>query len=165
MGVVDVVRLWPDDWERCRAIRLDALREAPYAFGSTFAREEAFEESDWRARLARSGAVTFVARLPELDGTDAGMTGTFFDEDNKTYELVAVWVRPEARGHGVADALVSATLDWIADAGGDSVHLWVTETNQPARRLYERRGFSYTGERAALPSDPTLTELGMVRSL
>jgi ribosomal protein S18 acetylase RimI-like enzyme len=41
----------------------------------------------------------------------------------------------------------------------------VTENNKPARGLYERCGFSPTGERQPLPSDPALMELAMARSV
>jgi ribosomal protein S18 acetylase RimI-like enzyme len=41
------------------------------------------------------------------------------------------------------------------------VHLWVTEANRPARLLYERCGFTLTGERQPLPSNPDLGEIGM----
>jgi ribosomal protein S18 acetylase RimI-like enzyme len=45
------------------------------------------------------------------------------------------------------------------------VHLWVTETNKAARRMYERSGFTPTGERQPLPSDPALMELAMARAV
>jgi ribosomal protein S18 acetylase RimI-like enzyme len=41
----------------------------------------------------------------------------------------------------------------------------VTESNASARRLYERCGFSATGERQPLPSDPSLAEIRMRRDL
>jgi hypothetical protein len=43
--------------------------------------------------------------------------------------------------------------------------LWVTESNSPARLLYQRRGFSLTGERQPLPANPDIGEVGMTRPL
>jgi hypothetical protein len=41
----------------------------------------------------------------------------------------------------------------------------LTETNKHARMLYERCGFSPTGKRQPLPSNPNLREVGMTRPL
>ena len=78
-------------------------------------------------------------------------------------ELISMFVRPQARGHGVGEALVDAVAAWARNRNAASVHLWVTETNKPAIRLYERRGFTITPERQPLPSNPALGELGMTR--
>ena len=56
-------------------------------------------------------------------------------------------------------------IDWAAARNATSVHLWVTETNKPARLLYERCGFTPTAERQPLPSNPSLAELAMSRPL
>ena len=159
---VEVVRLREDEWQSYRAIRLDALQDSPAAIGSTLAEEQAFRESTWRRRLAESA--TFVARVGGQDTTKpVGLVLFFRDPEEATYELVSMWVRPAARGSKVADALVRAVIGEVADIGADAVHLWVTEPNTAARRLYERRGFSYTGRQIPLPSNPSLTELLMVR--
>ena len=76
-----------------------------------------------------------------------------------------MFVRPRARGRGVGEALIAAVLDWARARNATSVHLWVTETNKPARLLYERCGFSPTGERQPLPSNPNVGELAMARPL
>ncbi len=148
------------DWQALRDIRLLALCDAPYAFSSTYARESAFDEAEWHQRATRDGS--FLAFLPEV--TPAGLAGGFQAEPG-TVELVAMFVRPQARGRGVGEALIDAVIGWARARDATSVHLWVTETNKPALRLYERYGFTVTAERQSLPSDPALGEIGMTRML
>ena len=45
------------------------------------------------------------------------------------------------------------------------MRLWVTETNAPARALYERCGFALTGERQPVPYNPGFDEVAMARPL
>jgi GNAT superfamily N-acetyltransferase len=149
-----------DDWQAMREIRLQALRDAPEAFASTYAKEAAFTTADWHRRASRDGS--FLAYLP--DGELAGLAGGF-EEEPGVVELVSMFVRPQGRGHGVGEALVDAVVAWARAKDAASVHLWVTETNKPAIRLYERCGFTATAERQPLPSNPALGELGMSRPL
>jgi GNAT superfamily N-acetyltransferase len=151
------------DWEALRDIRLEALRDAPEAFGSTFEREVAFAEADWRRRISRGG--NFLGFLPEASASEpAGLIGGYV-EAPEMVELVSMFVRPRARGRGVGEALIATVIDWAAARNAASVHLWVTETNKPARLLYERCGFTPTGERQPLPSNPALGEIAMSRPL
>ncbi len=150
-----------DDWQALRDIRLEALRNAPEAFGSTYEREILRPEARWRDWIARGG--TFLAFLPEVS-VPAGLAGGY-REDPDTMELVSIYVRPQARGHGVGEALVAAVARWAEAQGAKSLHLWVTETNAPARLLYERLGFLPTDERQPLPSNPALGELAMTLPL
>jgi GNAT superfamily N-acetyltransferase len=161
------------DWQALRDIRLEALRNAPEAFGSTYEREIDRPEAHWRERIARGG--TFLAfldensALPEVnaltkDSAPAGLAGGYL-EDPDTAELVSMYVRPQARGHAVGEALVAAVARWAEAKHAKSLHLWVTETNAPARQLYERCGFSPTAERQPLPSNPSLGEIAMTLPL
>jgi len=153
----------PEDWENLRDIRLAALRDAPDAFGSTYAEQAAFTREQWLGRIA--GNSTFLAYL-DGGGTDpVGLAGGYQEEPG-VIELVSMWVGPEARGHGVGEALIDAVADWAATiTNAVTLHLWVTENNKPAVRLYERCGFIPTGERQPLPSNPALTEIAMSRPL
>ncbi|HTX28979.1 MAG TPA: GNAT family N-acetyltransferase [Streptosporangiaceae bacterium] len=151
------------DWQALRDIRLEALREAPDAFGSTFGREAAFGEADWQRRISRGG--TFLGYLPEASASEAaGLIGGYQEEPD-TVELVSMYVRPRARGRGVGEALIATVIDWAVARKAKTVHLWVTETNKPAVLLYERCGFSPTGERQPLPSNPALGEVAMSRPI
>jgi GNAT superfamily N-acetyltransferase len=149
-----------DDWKALRDIRLDALRDAPYAFGSTYEREAVFAEADWRRRIARGG--TFLAYLPEVSAS--GLAGGY-PKSADTVELVSMYVRPPARDRGVGEALVAAVIDWARARRATSLDLWVTETNKPALLLYERCGFTPTGQRQPLPSNPVLAEIAMTYTL
>ena len=152
-----------EDWEALRDIRLEALRDAPHAFGSTHEREAAFGEADWQRRISRGGS--FLGYLPEASATEpAGLIGGY-QEDPASVELVSMYVRPRARGRGVGEALIATVIDWAAARNASSVHLWVTETNKPARLLYERCGFTLTAERQPLPSNPSLHEIAMSRPI
>jgi len=153
----------PDDWQALRDIRLEALRDAPAAFGSTYAEEVQRSDDHWHNRIARGG--TFLAFIPGPSASaPAGLIGGY-QEDPVTVELVSMYVRPRARGHGVGEALVAAVIDWARKRDATAVRLWVTETNPHARALYERLGFTLTGERQPVPSDPGLSEVAMSRTL
>jgi GNAT superfamily N-acetyltransferase len=145
------------DWELLRDVRLTALQEAPLAFGSTYAREAPFTEEQWRGRISER-PVTFFAYAADL-AEPAGLAGVY--EEDGAADLVSMWVRPGARGRGVGQALVAAAAGWARDHGHDTLHLWVTESNESARRLYERCGFAATGQRQPLPSNAALTEMRM----
>lgn len=150
-----------DDWQAMREIRLEGLRDAPDAFGSTYARDAAFEPAEWHRRATRDGS--FFAFIPEL-AEPAGLAGGY-EEEPGVVELISMFVRPRARGRGVGEALVDTVVAWAKDRGAILVHLWVTESNKPALRLYERCGFTVTPERQPLPSNPALGEVGMTRPL
>jgi ribosomal protein S18 acetylase RimI-like enzyme len=152
----------PDDWQALRDIRLDALREAPYAFASTYDREVAFPDQTWQERTRAGNNV--LAFVPELGGGPVGLVASI-EEAPGQLGLVSMWVRPQARGRHVGSALVEAVVEVARTRQLPRVRLWVTESNKAGRRLYERCGFTPTGERQPLPSDPALMELAMAREV
>ena len=103
--------------------------------------------------------------MPEVGASEpVGLAGGY-QQGPGTVGLISMFVRPRARGHGVGEALIAPCSDWARARNATSVHLWVTETNKHARLLYERCGFSPTGERQPLPSNPQLDEVAMTRPL
>src|SRR5437763_720300 len=149
--MVEVRAATAEDWRLLRDVRLAALADAPGAFLSTHEERTAPAEEYWRRRIAYGG--TFFAYLPAVNGSDpAGLVGGFQGKPG-TVELESLWVRPEARGLGVGEALVAAVVDWARARKATSVHLWLMDTNEYARTLYQRCGFSPTGESQPLPSD------------
>jgi GNAT superfamily N-acetyltransferase len=60
--------------------------------------------------------------------------------------LTSLWVDPTARGKGIGGRLVQAVVDWSKSRGFGRLFLWVAEGNAQAERLYERNGFTRSGE-------------------
>lgn len=167
---LQVRQIRPEEGLRLRALRLRALADAPMAFGSTLAREEAFPEDVWHERAAggASGAdrVTFIG---ERDGQWVGLaTGLAADPDEPDKGeplLVGMFVEPVERGRGLGAALVAAVVAWARARGATSLYLWVTATNDSAIALYDKCGFRRTGNQRPVAHSPSLAEIRMVRDL
>ncbi len=156
-------RLTLEDSDLLRTLRLRALSEAPSAFGSTYEREEAFTDEEWRRRLRADGHPHVVSERP--DGTAVGLAALVQDWTDATVgHLMAMWVAPEARGSGAADLLIDRVVESAIDAGLATVRLHVTEGNARAERVYERNGFSRTGNTVVRDRDGVV-EVEMERSL
>jgi GNAT superfamily N-acetyltransferase len=129
-----------EDWATYRRVRLQALREAPYAFGSTLAREQDRPEAEWRRAVA--SRVRFVA---ESGGAVVGTVSCGDGESTGVAALTAMWVDPGFRRHGIGAMLVQRVIDWARETGYSEVVLWVVDGNDDAERLYERFRFRRTG--------------------
>lgn len=160
-----VRRIRSDESLRLRALRLRALADAPSAFGSTLAREEAFHDEVWHERAAGGAAgedrVTYIAE----DGDRWIGMATGLTDAGPRLDLVGMFVEPEARGREVGASLVQSIAAWAQGRGATQLHLWVTATNEPALRLYRRVGFRPTGSTQPLDHTPSLQEIEMVRDL
>ena len=122
-------------------MRLAALKEAPYAFGSTYERELEAPESVWRRGLETR--TRFVA---EIDGEVAGTVSGGPGRDRAFAAVTAMWVDPRFRRQGIGDLLLRSVLDWLRSKKYREVYLWVADGNDNAERLYLRHGFTRTGE-------------------
>jgi ribosomal protein S18 acetylase RimI-like enzyme len=164
-GEITVRRVRAGEWEQLRAIRLRALADAPMAFGSTLAAEQAQPDEFWRER-AVGGATdeTRAAFIAERNGAWVGTATCLLEEGGvgeRPVWVVGMWVDPAVRRQGAAQALLRALTRWAQARGADVVNLHVTETNAPAIALYERLGFRATGETEPLRHTPSLREKHM----
>lgn len=147
--VVKVRAIGPEEWELWRQLRLAALAEAPYAFGSRLEEWQGAgdREERWRARLRIPGSYNVVAFV---DGRPAGMASGVPHEGD-VVELISMWVDPHVRRQGVAAGLIAAVQGWAHRIGARLIRLAVAEGNTAAVATYERSGFAYTGEVEAMP--------------
>ncbi len=135
-------RLAEADATAFRTIRLEALRTAPEAFGSTYEGERDRPAAEFAERLQRNYvAGAFVG--PDLVGT-AGYYPLTGPKETHRGNIWGVFVQPGHRGAGIARALIEHLLA-VAAKEVLQVHLSVVTTNTTATALYQHLGFSIYG--------------------
>lgn len=153
---IRIRRFGPHEWPAYRTLRLRSLAEAPNAFGSSLATEEAWRPELWMARLAAAGVsgrdcplVAESAESAESAEADDAMLGLLWAkcdaEDAGIVNLFQMWVAPEARGRGIAAALLDEAVTWARSIGARLVQLGVVTDNSAAAQLYTRAGFRNVG--------------------
>ena len=152
-GRVDVAdirirQLTPADAALYRGIRLAGLKQNPEAFGSTFERE--FKKPlAWFFDRLKNSQVFGAFHSSEILGV-AGFAIRDHEKEEHKGQLWGMYVRPGARGTGIAQRLVEAVIDF-ACSRVELIQLSVVMGNEPARRLYARLGFvEYGIERNSL---------------
>ena len=161
---ISVVVLGPQDWRDSRAIRLEALRSEPAAYSSSFEETLARSDEHWQQRLASYHSVHLLARVRSRP---IGMVGGYLgsDEGDESVAVVfGMYVAREYRGRGIGRLLLSSLIDRLsAFPQISTIRLGVTETQDPARALYESMGFQVIGktEEGIVVDDRQVDELIM----
>jgi ribosomal protein S18 acetylase RimI-like enzyme len=144
---VSVVVLGPRDWRDLRAIRLEALQSEPAAYSSTYEESRARSDEHWQQRLANDRSVHLLARAASRP---IGMVGGYLGSDEGDDSVAVVfgmYVASEQRGRGIGRLLLTSLIDRLsAFPQITTIRLGVTETQDPARRLYESLGFQVVGK-------------------
>jgi ribosomal protein S18 acetylase RimI-like enzyme len=164
--MISIVPITGQNFLVFKAVRLQALQDSPFAFGSTYARESEFTDEEWLRRADNWNGVRGAGFLALAVNAPCGIVGSFLDErDGTQARLVSMWTAPTHRMLGVGALLVRTAEDWARGAGANTMSLMVTSNNQAAQLFYERLGFTYTGVREPWPNDPSFFEHEMSRRL
>jgi ribosomal protein S18 acetylase RimI-like enzyme len=143
-------------------LRLRALQDSPNAFSSTYARESAFTDADWITRAEQLDGERGIGFLATDADIACGMAIGFLGrDDGRSADLLAMWVSPEHRRHGIGCALVNGVLAWARMRGIHVVRLMVTCNNDPAIALYRSLGFVLSGQTKPHAHDPNLRDCEM----
>jgi ribosomal protein S18 acetylase RimI-like enzyme len=146
--------------------RLQALKDSPRAFGSTYAKESQYSEAEWLKRATDWSGARSVGYLAMESGEACGIVGAFLDEvDPHKAHLISMWVAPAQRRNGMGRALIKAIEDWATTKGVRLLRLTVTSSNLTAIEFYRRHGFAMTGDTEPYPNDPALVEYEMICSM
>ncbi len=142
---VEIRPLTPDAWQLHRAVRLAALADAPYAFTTRLADVAGRSDDEWadltRRRAQDPNGITYFAYV---DGEPCGMAACVLTDLGA--EMLAVWVAPQRRRQGVAEAMVDYARAWALGHGVARLVVGVYADNHGAVALYRSVGFVATGE-------------------
>jgi GNAT superfamily N-acetyltransferase len=134
-----------DEWA-VRALFRD-LHAFNAALEARFALEDGWERLLAEHLAAERAAGTGSTLLAWDEDGPVGLAMVAAHTDSPLYrhrrwaELTALHVVPRARGTGVADLLLAAARAWAEDRGFRELRLYVTTSNERARRFYDRSGF------------------------
>ncbi len=143
---LEITVLGPQEWERLRDLRCQALTEDLDSFYPGSQSDFGASREAWIDRLERS--VCVAARV---DGVDVGLAWLVEGEEPDTRSHIeAVWVCGNHRRLGVATALIQGLVMFAVDRG-DEVLLWIMADNGAARGFYGAFGFVPTGETKPTP--------------
>lgn len=146
--MITIRRIQIGEVELFKQIRLQSLREAPYAFASTY--EEALLRSDesWREQADGTAIgpdrATFFAFSGDLP---IGMAALYRDQDRVADgELLQVWVSPEYRGTQVILDLMDEIFRWAKENEFRRIFAGVAKANTRALKFYLKYGFAIMEE-------------------
>lgn len=115
----------------------EALARGYKAFYRTETSDECYEET-WRMLMANERVHGLAARI---DGRMAGIAHYLFHAQTWTVDccyLQDLFTAEDARGKGVATALIGAVAEAARERGALKYYWLTKEDNLPARALYDR---------------------------
>jgi ribosomal protein S18 acetylase RimI-like enzyme len=163
--LLKVRRLEPHEFASYRDIRLEGLKNHPEAFSASWETESANPASWWAERLE-----TNIVFGGWIDSSPlAGVVGFHMHGGTKVGHKGVLWgmyVRPDARGTGLAASLVQRVIEQ-ARPFLEEILLVVVASNVAACRLYRAAGFEQYGreQRALKIGDEYYDEALMALSL
>ena len=161
--MIDVCVLKPDELNLWIKLRIEALADAPGAFGDTVDQAKRRTDEEWQESLLDPDLCLLIA----FDGeTPIGMARVrLLEEKPGTAGLYSMWVAPAVRRKGIGKALMDAALLWAEHRHVTEMILFVTQGNHRAKQLYLRTGFVETGTLRPMRSNAEVQMEEMVRRI
>jgi ribosomal protein S18 acetylase RimI-like enzyme len=154
-------RIAPGEWRELRAIRLEAARDTPTAFSSSYGELASHPDVRWQewaaAEATADDGATFIACDQNGDWVGSVSAGPLVEVPDHAH-IHAVYVRAGHRGPtGLGARLVEAAIRFAEQHIDVSrLTLGVHESNDRALAFYQRIGFRMTGK--VIPYRPNPVE-------
>jgi ribosomal protein S18 acetylase RimI-like enzyme len=143
---MDIRLLNRTDIDAFKVIRLNALKNNPEAFGSSYEEEVEFSDERFLKRLENENARTFgVFEEKKL----VGLCTLMFQprkKMNHRADIYSMYVEPHMRQKGIGRLLVTKAIEMArATNTVEQIYLTVVSTNESAKGLYQSLGFKTFG--------------------
>ena len=160
----EIRRYGAADWRQVRDLRLEMLADSPLAFVEALDDARSLGDRQWRARAAQADQPHQVGLAGVRPGTGEWIglaRGAAMSDQDGRVLVFNVYVTPEFRGRGLADALLDRVEQWAGQGRHRAVYLLVHEQNARAIAFYRRRHYDFTGHREPYLLDLSQAELEM----
>jgi len=141
--MITIRRIYNDEWQLFKTLRLASLKESPQAFSSTYESAVNRTNESWseQAKTTATGSnkITFITFDDDLP---IGIAALYRDEKKfEQGEILQVWIAPEYRGSEVAFELMNTIFQWAKENEFKQIKAIVTEKNDRALKFYLKYGF------------------------
>lgn len=133
------------NWMDYKNIRLEAIENDPMAFYVTKnskAQENDKLDEEWKSELKNINSFVILSKSKDIT---VGMTQAVLNlKDKNQWRIRGVYLNKNFRGSGCGKDMMNLTLDEISKRGGKVITLNVMDTQEVARKIYEKLGFKVT---------------------
>lgn len=138
-------QLKEENWETYKSVRLKALQTDPQVFGSSFEKDSALPESEWRDRLRNPDCGVYIVFDNE---TPIGMTGIIIDKNDagkKKARLWGSWLEPDYRRRGLSDLMYKVRIEWAKNHSTcEAIIVSHRASNAASKNANQKHGFVFT---------------------
>lgn len=142
LHMIEINKLPPNKCKDYKALRLEALKRDPTAFGSSYEEERKLSEADWKKR-------TKNALFALSNNKPVGMIVYVFSNKIKTKHIAnifGVYTQEKYRNQGIGKKLIeSALLEIRRNRSIMKIDLTVNPKQKSAVKLYKKYGFKVVG--------------------
>ncbi len=148
MSDFEITTLTPGRWQLYKSVRLQALKDAPDSYGSTFEQEAVLSDTEWKSRLdLEMRDITALPLVATKHGEPVGLAWGLVDaQASSITHVYQMWVSPTVRGKGIGKLLLREITSWAIGRRCTHMRLSVTTSNDAAVHLYRAYGFTTDGQ-------------------
>jgi RimJ/RimL family protein N-acetyltransferase len=143
-----VRRIRFDEYAQYKKIRIESLKDAPYAFSTRYHEAVRRTDKEWMEEangfaVGNEKCAFFALANRKIIGLCA-----LYKQKGKSDEgeLVQVWINPNYRGKGISKELVDSALAWGRENGITKIVANVKYYNERAIGFFEKCGFNKRAE-------------------